>query len=62
MWSITCSTVMASLPFGANSGMYSMTSLAGSTSPSPINVQTVDATNAFVAENAGYLVSRSSSP
>ncbi len=49
--SITCSTVIDSFPFAANSGMYAATGNVMSTSPSPIRIHIAPATTAFVAEN-----------
>ena len=60
--SITCSTVMTSLPFVANSGMKSVTSWCSSTSPSAITIQKADATKALVAENTTKRVSSVASP
>ena len=50
VWSITCSTVMTSLPFVPNSGTYSTTRFDTSTSPSPMSAHMAPATNAFVHE------------
>src|SRR3954470_10469377 len=55
--SITCSTVIASLPFVGNSGMKSATSWCSSTSPSAMTIQNADATKALVAENTQNFVS-----
>src|SRR5262245_27440369 len=47
--SITCSSLMTSFPFVANSGMYSDTGLLMSTAPSPMRIHIAPATNALVA-------------
>jgi len=46
----TCSTVITSLPFVANSGMISPTRRDTSIAPSPIKIQTAAATTGFVDE------------
>src|SRR5664279_1728656 len=51
VWSITCSTVIASLPLVPNSGMKSTTRWCSSTRPCAMTIQNADATNALVAEN-----------
>ena len=48
--SMTCSTVIASLPCVANSGTSSTTRSAASIDPSPISNHIIDATMGFVAE------------
>ncbi len=50
VWSITCSTVITSLPSVANSGMYSATRRVGSIAPSPMRTHTALATTGLVAE------------
>ena len=62
MWSITCSSVMASLPLAPNAGNHVVTGSAGSRSPPPISRQTVAATNGLVAENRQNRVSGPASP
>ena len=52
--SMTCSMVIASLPFVPNSGMTSLTGAATSIRPSPISAHTAPATNALVAEKTTY--------
>ena len=62
VWSITCSTVIASLPFVANSGISAATGVATSTSPSPIRIHIAPATTAFVAEKMTYRDASGASP
>ena len=50
VWRSTCSRVMTSLPFVANSGISSTTRWDGSRRPSPITAHTAPATRAFVVE------------
>ena len=62
VWSITCSSVMASLPLAPNAGNHVVTGCAGSRSPAAISRQTVAATNGLVAENRQNRVSGPASP
>ena len=55
--SITCSSVMASLPLAPNAGNHVVTGCAGSRSPAAISRHTVAATNGLVAENRQKRVS-----
>ena len=55
--SMTCSTVIASLPWRANSGTYSATGRVDVEQPSPISSHTADATIGLVHEKMQYRVS-----